>query len=73
MIGVVVDKYDCVVACTVTGYVPKFKPIKFPKVWLTIFNCGVVEIIGKVQFALGGREYPKLDACVDVGIGYKFS
>ena len=49
------------------------KPIKFPKVWLTIFNCGVVEIVGNVQFAVGGRLYPKVDACVDVGIGYRFS
>ena len=62
MIGVVVDKYDCVVVCVVTGYIPKFKPIKFPKVWLTIFNCGVVAIVGNVQFAVGERLYPKVDA-----------
>ena len=32
IIGVVVDKKLCVLFCVVTGYIPKFNPIKLPNV-----------------------------------------
>ena len=58
MIGVVVDRNDCVVVCVVTGYIPKFKPIKFPNVCDKIFNCGVVANNGKFHVD-PTFEYPR--------------
>ena len=46
MIGVFVDKNDCVVLNVFEGKVPVVKPNKLAKAWVAKYICGVVAVFG---------------------------
>ena len=74
IIGVLLERMDCVEVDKLEGKVPALKPIKFPNAdVIVIWGLLAVAVAGKLHVAEIGFVYPKLVAFVAVGIGNEFN